>query len=88
MDLESHRNIVVALNIVGTHLADHTEDVERAGQLRTRLVTTNSRWDAVCRAAAAWQTQLQTALMEVRRLLSILEKLCEHSSCIAINWKV
>jgi hypothetical protein len=28
-------------------------------------VTTNGRWDAVCLAAVAWQTKLQTALMEV-----------------------
>jgi nesprin-1 len=65
MDLESHKNIVVSLNIVGNHLADHTEDAERAEQLRARLSTANNRWDAVCRAAAAWETQLQTALMEV-----------------------
>jgi nesprin-1 len=65
MDLESHKNIVVSLNIVGTHLADHTEDAERAEQLRARLMTANNRWDAVCRATAAWQTQLQTALSEV-----------------------
>lgn len=66
MDLDSHKSIVVSLNIVGAHLADHTEDRANADQLRARLATINSRWDAVCHVAATWQTQLQSALMEVR----------------------
>lgn len=55
----------MSLNIVGTHLADHTEDIDRADKLRERLTTDNKRWESVCKSAAAWQTKLQTALMEV-----------------------
>ncbi|KAJ9589795.1 hypothetical protein L9F63_027945, partial [Diploptera punctata] len=74
MDLDSHKSIVVSLNIVGNLLADHTE---RAEELRNRLVSTNARWDEVCRNAANWQTQLQTALMENQQFHQIIVELLD-----------
>lgn len=65
MYLDSHRNIVQSLNVIGHHLAEHSNDAERAAQIKKRLSATNSRWDRVCFACTEWQTKLQTALMEV-----------------------
>lgn len=66
LDLDSHRSIVRSLNIVGTHLADHAEDLDRAKDLRSRLEADNNRWDSICKNAANWQIALQRALMDVR----------------------
>ncbi|XP_046389126.1 uncharacterized protein LOC124158024 [Ischnura elegans] len=78
MNLDSHNNIVVSLNIVGKHLADHTEDTSKANELRSRLEATNKRWECVCQAAGRWQTKLQTALMENHEFHQTIDEL--------VNW--
>ncbi|KAG5317017.1 SYNE1 protein, partial [Acromyrmex heyeri] len=75
LDLDSHKSIVTSLNIVGTHLVDHTEDTERAKELRDRLAVANSRWEKISTTAVEWQDQLQHALMTNRQFYRIIEEL-------------
>lgn len=70
--MESHKSLLISLNIVGKHLAEHTDDENRARELREHLVIINRRWDDVFAAATSWQNRLQTALMEVNLLFSIV----------------
>jgi len=64
MDLDSHKSVMMSINVVGSHLADHSRDQDRANAIRQRLANANERWDDICSNAAEWQTRLQTALLE------------------------
>ncbi|KAK7077527.1 hypothetical protein SK128_024284 [Halocaridina rubra] len=63
MDLDGHKSVIMSLNVIGKHLAEHTRDKRRGAQVQERLATVNRRWEAVCAAASIWQAKLQTALM-------------------------
>lgn len=63
--LDSHRDVIVSLNIVGKHLMEHSENEEQSVVLQDRLVRVNEKWEKVCTQSLAWQHKLQAALMEV-----------------------
>lgn len=67
LDLESHKNIIMSLNVVVNHVAEHAlaADQRAADRLRNRLANANKRWDAVCATAGKIQGKLQTALLQV-----------------------
>ncbi|CAH3870389.1 unnamed protein product [Pieris brassicae] len=75
LDLDSHKALVVSLNVVGTHVARHARDVSAAERVRERLAEANRRWDEACARAADWQTKLQRALMHNREFHDIVVEL-------------
>lgn len=78
LDLDSHKSIVVSLNIVGLHLDDeHSEEIElqkRRKELKKRLARANVKWEKVCKAADKWQSSLKTTLMENSQFYLIIDE--------------
>ena len=62
---DSHKSVLLSVNVVGAHLAEHAADAGRAAALQRRMADVNEGWDGCCEEAALWQTKLQTALLEV-----------------------
>ena len=70
LNLDSHKSVAMSINVVGSHLADHSPTQSKADAMRQRLARVNQRWDNVCEQATIWQTKLQAALLEVRYKIS------------------
>lgn len=64
LDLDSHKSVAMSINVVGSHLAEHSPTESKAEGMRQRLADINQSWDGVCEQATLWQTRLQTALLE------------------------
>ncbi|PZC72704.1 hypothetical protein B5X24_HaOG210718 [Helicoverpa armigera] len=75
LDLDSHKSIVVSLNVVGSHVAAHARSGAAAERVRARLAADNARWDTACRRAHDWQAQLQRALLHNRQFHDIVVEL-------------
>ena len=65
LELDSHKSLMMSVNVIGSHMAEHSRDRRRVERLEGRLAAVNGAWDAACEEATAWQAQLQTALLEV-----------------------
>ena len=72
LDLDSHKSVAMSINVVGSHLAEHSPTQSKAEGMRGRLATVNLQWDRVCEQATLWQTRLQTALLEVTKEFIIM----------------
>ena len=66
LELDSHKSLMMSVNVIGSHLAEHSRDKRRVERLEGRLAAVNAQWDAACEEATRWQAMLQTALLEVR----------------------
>lgn len=75
LDLDSHKSIVVSLNVVGSHVAAHAKVERDATRVRARLATDNKRWDDACARAGVWQKKLQHALMHNQQFHDIGESI-------------
>ncbi|CAG9785834.1 unnamed protein product [Diatraea saccharalis] len=80
LDLDSHKSIVVSLNVVGAHVAAHAADAGAAERVRGRLARANRRWDRACSRAAAQQRRLQRALVHNTQFHDIVVELVSRLS--------
>ena len=68
MELDSHKSLMMSVNVISSHLSEHSRDRPRVERLQGRLGAINNAWDQACEDATDWQAKLQTALLEVREI--------------------
>ena len=65
MELDSHKSLMMSINVIGSHLSEHSANKRKVEELQKRLEAVNNGWDEACEQATDWQAKLQTALLEV-----------------------
>jgi len=83
LELDSHKSLMMSVNVIAAHLAEHSRDRPRVERLQARLGAANGAWDRACEDAADWQARLQTALLEVRITKERREELDIFQGCKA-----
>uniref|UniRef100_A0A0K8SMD1 KASH domain-containing protein n=2 Tax=Lygus hesperus TaxID=30085 RepID=A0A0K8SMD1_LYGHE len=83
--LDSHRSILLSMNDVGTHLAEHSDGDEKANDFRGRLAVVNQRWDIICESAASSQARLQSALIQNEEFHETINELTEWLERTEVN---
>lgn len=76
--LDSHRDIIVNLNIAAKHLMEHSPNEEKINSLQGRLTRINEQWEKVCAHSVIWQTKLKTALLQVKITFVIHINYCRN----------
>lgn len=66
LELDSHKSVIMSINVIGSHLSEHSRDKPKVEKLQERLSDINAAWDNTCEEAMLWRVKLQTALLQVR----------------------
>jgi nesprin-1 len=66
MELDSHKSLMMSINVIGGHLTEHSCNEAKSEETTKRMERLNDDWDKACDRATQWQTTLQTALMQVK----------------------
>ncbi len=75
MELDGHKSLMMSINVISSHLSEHSRDGPKVEALQARLADINEVWDSTCEDAAVWQTKLQTALLENAEFHRTIEEL-------------
>lgn len=77
MELDGHKSLMMSINVISSHLSEHSSERDRVEKLQSDLAAINDVWDSTCEDAAKWQTKLQTALLENSEFHRTIEELTQ-----------
>ncbi|XP_059095107.1 muscle-specific protein 300 kDa-like isoform X1 [Tigriopus californicus] len=83
LELDSHKSLIMSINVIGSHLSEHSRDKPKVEKLQERLSSINAAWDNTCEEAMLWRVKLQNSLLqnsEFHRTIDELSKWLEKTT--------